>query len=56
MKFLSLTMGIGPNDRGALFYVCLPVPGFEPTTPVFIGGCLTKQATVAVPGKLKQVK
>ena len=43
LRFFSLPLGIGPNDRGPQFLVVirgtmyLSVPGMEPTSSVFLG-------------------
>ena len=47
LRFFNLPLGIGPNDRGPPFQVViratmyLPVPGFAPTSSVFLGECVT---------------
>ena len=46
-RFFSLPLGIGPNDRGPPFKlviqatIYLLVLGFEPTSSVFLGECVT---------------
>ena len=52
MRFFSLPLGIGPNDRGRFWMVIWAtmywnVPVFEPTSPVFLGECVTHWATEA---------
>ena len=47
LRFFSLPLGIGPNDRGPPFQVViratmyLRVPGIEPTPSVFLGEWVT---------------
>ena len=53
LRFFILPLWIGPSDRGPPFQVViqptmyLPVPGIEPTSPVFLGESVTHKATVA---------
>ena len=53
LRFFSLPLGIGPNDKGPPFKVviqatmCLPVPWCEPMSSVFLGKCVTRWAIVA---------
>ena len=53
LRFFNLPLGIEPNDEDCHFKwssepLCIwPVPGFEPTSSVFLGECVTHQATVA---------
>ena len=48
LRFFSLPLGIGPNDRGPPFKVViwatmyLPVPGIEPRSSEFLDKCATR--------------
>ena len=48
LKFFTLPLGIGSNDRGlTILSGLLMVPGIKPTTAMFPGESVTHQTTVA---------